>query len=252
MAAPRSSSAAAKAGTVALISSFHPSFLDFEHGIRVGHLEPSQRITQVLKHILVERHGVDMVCDRWGRGVYWQWICWVPKPNREAKPLSAGYNFGSAKFFITLDRDARILKSGLQIERAPAEAGAGEGSVFMQKDWDWHTLSRALRTKRFDESLRALFEDGFHVCAGPFSEMDEYTEENWDLKRCLKAMKLREASEWGGFQVFWPTPESELRLMKGHEIIEAIAAVFDEVVPLMQLCMYHPCLRSTDAAMSRR
>jgi hypothetical protein len=28
---------------------FRPEFLDFEKGIRVGHLAPDQRITQILK-----------------------------------------------------------------------------------------------------------------------------------------------------------------------------------------------------------
>ena len=34
------------------------------------------------------------VTDRWGRGVYWQWICWLPRANRQAKPVSHDVNFG--------------------------------------------------------------------------------------------------------------------------------------------------------------
>ena len=53
-------------------AAFRPEWIDFEHGIRVGNLEPHERITQILKHGLEQRHGVKFVTDRWGRGVHWQ------------------------------------------------------------------------------------------------------------------------------------------------------------------------------------
>jgi hypothetical protein len=51
---------------------FRPEWIDFERGIRVGNIEPHERITQILKFGLEKRHGVKFVTDRWGRGVYWQ------------------------------------------------------------------------------------------------------------------------------------------------------------------------------------
>ena len=51
---------------------FRPEWIDFEHGIRVGNLEPHERITQILKFHLESRHRTPFVTDRWGRGVYWQ------------------------------------------------------------------------------------------------------------------------------------------------------------------------------------
>jgi len=51
---------------------FRPEWIDFEHGIRVGNLEPHERITQILKFQLESRHRTPFVTDRWGRGVYWQ------------------------------------------------------------------------------------------------------------------------------------------------------------------------------------
>ena len=63
-------------------SGFERSFLDFDRGIRAGQLDPSQRITQIIKAVLIRRHGIDMICDRWGRGIFWQWICRVPRLNR--------------------------------------------------------------------------------------------------------------------------------------------------------------------------
>jgi len=55
-----------------------------------------------------------------GRGVYWQWICWLSRANREAKPTSSAYNFGCAKLFISVDKPGRVFQSGLQIERGQA------------------------------------------------------------------------------------------------------------------------------------
>ena len=96
---------------------FRPEWIDFEHGIRVGNLEPHERITQILKFQLESRHRTPFVTDRWGRGVYWQWICWLPRTNRLAKPLSSKVNFSCAKLFISADGDRKVFKSGLQVER---------------------------------------------------------------------------------------------------------------------------------------
>ena len=89
-------------------AAFRTSFIDFDRGIRMGHLEPEERITQIFKRLLADRFRCRVICDRWGRGVWWQWICWVPEPNRAAKPLSSTSNFSSAKFFVSVDREERI------------------------------------------------------------------------------------------------------------------------------------------------
>jgi hypothetical protein len=36
--------------------------------------------------------------------------------------------------------------------------------------------------------------------------------------------------------------EGEVRATAGPDLIDAIMAVFDEVAPAMNLCMYAPCL----------
>jgi len=51
---------------------FRPEWIDFDHGIRVGNLEPHERTTQILKYGLEQRHATPFVPDRWGRGVFWQ------------------------------------------------------------------------------------------------------------------------------------------------------------------------------------
>ena len=51
---------------------FRPEWIDFERGIRVGNLEPHERITQILKYGLEQKYETPFVTDRWGRGVFWQ------------------------------------------------------------------------------------------------------------------------------------------------------------------------------------
>lgn len=221
---------------------FRSEFLDFDRGIRVGHLEPSERITQLLKARLAERHGCRMLCDRWGRGVYWQWICWVPEPNRRAKPSSSGHNFASAKFFVAIDREGRTFQSGLQIERAPVRPPEDDWGIRVEKDWDWHVFRRALRGERLPRLIASLLREGFRVRVGPFESLTEFDRRAWDPAACLRRTRFS-PPEWGGFQLFWPMSEREVRDSAGEDIVDAVEAVFEAVAPAMQLCMFAPCLR---------
>ena len=226
-------------------SGFDPAFIDFDRGIRMGKLDPSQRITQIIKIALVERFAVDFICDRWGRGMYWQWICWVPRPNRDAKPLSSGYNFGSLKFFISADAESRVFKAGLQIERAPKKS-EGDG-VELEKDWDWNVMLKAMKDKRLPREISRLLKDGFRLRIGAFSSMKEYRRSSWNLQDCLRTARNFDAEEWGGFQLFWGIHDRDLRTMSGADIIETILAVFEELVPIANLCSFNPCLGSEES-----
>ena len=117
---------------------FRPEFLDFRRGIRVGNLEPQERITRILKLALESRYRQPFVTDRWGRGVYWQWICFLPRANRLAKPESNHINFGCAKFFLMVDTDERLFKCGMQVERGYLRAPRGFPQCRLRPDWDWH------------------------------------------------------------------------------------------------------------------
>ena len=225
-------------------SRFQNSFVDFDHGIRVGHLDPEARITQIMKAILIERHGIDMVCDRWGRGIYWQWICWVPKPNRAAKPASSNFNFASAKFFVSVDREERAFQTGMQIERAPKVASRDPSAVLLDKDWDWHVLLKSLAEQPFARGVQRLLREGFKVRVGAFSSLFQYNSKNWDAAECRRRAGRFSPHEWGGFQLFWSMNEKEVRQASGPEIVQAAAAVFDEVSPIMNRCMYKPCLKT--------
>jgi hypothetical protein len=222
---------------------FRSEYLDFERGIRVGHLAVEARLTQILKRRLTDRYGVRMLCDRWGRGVYWQWLCWVPEPNKRAKPLSAGHNFGSTKFYATIDRVQRVFHAGMSVERAPQPPPAPWVPT-VEKDWDWHVLLGALHEAALPRHLSPLLGEGFRIRVGAYASPTEYDQHTWDLSACRRQAQRFSATEWGGFQLFWPMPEHEVRATSGPDLVEAIMAVFAAVAPVMNLCMYAPCLHA--------
>ena len=225
---------------------FRTEWIDLDRGIRVGNLEPHERITQILKYNLTRRHEQTFTVDRWGRGEYWQWICWVPRPNRDAKPISSDVNFGCAKFYITADRDGRTFESGMQIERAPLKPRGDYPRMKLEDDWDWHVLMRSLRKGGAleRELQRLVCEDDFIVHVGSFGGMTAFDKTDFTgaaaVKRACRAM---DDGEWGGMQLYYPMPEKELRATGGRELVDAILAVYEELVPVMNLCMGLPCLK---------
>ena len=235
-----------------VVPAFKREFLDFERGIRMGNLEPHERITQIIKYHLVERHGQDFIIDKWGRGVYWQWICWIVRANREAKPLSSGYSFGCAKFFISIERDdERAVTAGLQIERARVRRGRGPvDGVCVADDWDFHRLLKGLRkgTPLEAELRRLLTVEGFtaHV-GGTHSGESTFRGRRWGgVAAIRRACRTIPEDAWGWFQLYYPIPEKELDAMSGSEIVAAILAIFDEVTGAMNQVMQEPYLKGSD------
>jgi hypothetical protein len=224
-------------------AAFRTEWIDFERGIRVGHLEPHERITRILKSCLEERHRTPFVTDRWGRGVFWQWICWLPRANRTAKPLSNKVNFGCAKLFISADRDLRVFKAGLQVERgfiAGPEAARDWG---LRDDWDWHRLVRQCRKgSTLDRELcRLLHEDEFAAEVGDWEDNAVFTASNFrSAGQLANVVRKCPPRRWAGFQLYHPMPEAELRTCSGHELVEAVCSVFLAVVPAMNCCMQVP------------
>jgi hypothetical protein len=219
---------------------FRTEFLDFQRGIQVGHLEPHQRITQILKLSLEENYRQPFVTDRWGRGVYWQWICFLPKANRAAKPISSHVNFGCSKFFVMIDRDQNIFKSGFQVERGFIRAPKDYRDCQLRNDWDWHRLIRALEVKSgFYEQLRRLVQtEGFRVHGGSWDVPSEYIRSNFPSRRqLLRCLNRAQQKHWSGFQVYYPMTAEEVQSSTGADLVEAVLAVFREVTPLMNQCM---------------
>jgi hypothetical protein len=186
------------------------------------------------------------VIDKWGRGRYWQWICWLPRANREAKPRSSGYNFSCAKFFISAEREEREFQAGLQIERAPLGTGRGPvREVCAADDWDYYRLLAGLKqgSPLAKQIERLVVKEGFTATAGAFGDMKVFRKRTWaGLSAIRSACRRMSEDEWGGFQLYYPLGEKELDTMDGGEIVAATLAIFDEVTPAMNLVMQEPYL----------
>jgi len=188
---------------------FRPEWIDFERGLRVGNLEPHERITRILKHHLEQTYATPFVTDRWGRGVYWQWICWLPRANREAKPLSHDVNFGCAKLFIATARNPDVFKSGLQIERGYAAGPEPYPGCLLRKDWDWNRLMKqcAAGTPLDAELNRLLKREGFVVEVWQLGSQRRVHGEDFQVSppNPRRGQRLLGAG-MVGFQLYYPMP----------------------------------------------
>lgn len=237
------------AGEIPTGDAFRTEWIDFTRGIRVGNLEPHERVTQILKYHLEQRYGTPFITDRWGRGEYWQWICWLPKANRAAKPISNTVNFGCAKLFITADNNPAVFKSGLQIERGYAAGPEPYPGCLLQPDWDWHRLVRQCRAGSIlDRELKRLLRDGFVAEIGDWEANAVFNAGNF-----RSAQQIRDAIQdyptraWVGFQFYYPMPGRELQSCSGYELIKAVCGIFSEVVPAMNACMQVPLVAESPA-----
>lgn len=222
---------------------FRPEWIDFTHGIRVGNLEPHERITQILKYHLESRHHTPFITDRWGRGVFWQWICWLPRANRAAKPVSNKVNFGCAKLFISADAGRKVFKSGLQVERGYASGPEADQPWGLRKDFDWHRLVKQCREGTvFDRELRRLVKKEGFVATVIGEQPGGGLVEQKTITTTQVRAALRKCSPqfWAGFQLYYPMPEREVRACTGYELVQSVAGVFEEVIPAMNACMDVP------------
>ena len=220
---------------------FRPDFLDFQRGIRVGNLEDNERITRILKLALEARYQQPFVTERWGRGVFWQWIGYLPRANRSAKPLSSHVSFGCSKFFLTVDTEDKLFKCGLQIERGYLRPPAESRECRLRSDWDWHRLLKGLTPKSpLERELRRLvLREGFKIYAGSWEAgPEDYSKSNFPSNtRLRRVLKAAPGNHWAGFQLYYPMREEEVRSATGVDLVESMLAVFSEVMPAMNLCM---------------
>ena len=229
---------------------FKPEYLDFARGIRVGNLEPHERITRILKAGLETRYGQEFVTERWGRGVFWIWIGYLNRLNRNAKPLSSHVSFGCSKFFVTIDAEDRLFKCGLQVERGYLRAPADARECRLRSDWDWQRLVKALTPRgALERELKRLTRDGFMVHAGSWSAPHEYSHKTLPGAAALRrALARAPGNDWCGFQLYYPMTADDVSRMSGPDLIETMMAVFDEVTPAMNLTMQVPLAREATSA----
>ena len=220
---------------------FRSEFLDFRRGIHVGNLEENERITRILKLALEARYRQGFVTERWGRGVYWQWIGFVPRANRDAKPLSSRVSFGCSKFFLSVESGEKVFKTGLQVERGYLKGPPAARGCELRADWDWHRLMKGLRPGSLleRELRRLILREGFSLFAGGWEEgTPTLTRANFPgVAKLRRLIATAPGSQWAGFQLYYPMTEEEVRGATGVDLVESMLAVFDEVTPLMNLTM---------------
>jgi hypothetical protein len=220
---------------------FRPEFLDFQRGIHVGNLNDHERITRILKLALEARYGQPFVTERWGRGVYWHWIGYLPRANRLAKPISSHVSFGCSKFFLLADTGERALKFGLQIERGYEKAPREYRHCQLGPDWDWHRLLAALkpRSAMASELKRLVCREGFLLHAGSWEGAAmPFSKANYPGPLKLRqVLETAPKNRWAGFQVYYRMSERDVRGTTGLDLVESMRAGYCEVVPALNLCM---------------
>ncbi len=219
---------------------FLPEYLDFQRGIRVGNLEDHQRITRILKLAIEEMYNESFVTERFGRGVFWQWIGFLPRSNRAAKPVSSDVSFGCSKFFLTIDSEDRVFKCGFSVERGYRQAPQDSNKFELKPDWDWHRLIKALKpaSPMEKELKRLVVREGFGIEAGNWEDRKSMPKGKLpEMTKLRKTLQGAAADSWAGFQVYYPMLEKEVRESSGIDLVESMLAVFREVTPAMNLCM---------------
>ncbi len=220
---------------------FRPEYLDFRRGIRVGNLEDNERITRILKLGLESRYAQPFVTERWGRGVYWQWIGYLPRANREAMPLSSRVSFGCSKFFLSVDTEEKLFKCGMQVERGYMKAPRANRECRLQSDWDWHRLLHSLhpRSTMERELKRLVLREGFMLHGGSWETAPAcFSRDSFpSLQELRRLLETAPATHWAGFQLYYPMSEDEVHASTGPDLVESMLAIFREVTPAMNLCM---------------
>jgi hypothetical protein len=219
---------------------FQPEYLDFQKGIRVGNLDDNQRITRILKLALEARYREAFVTERFGRGVHWQWIGFLPRANRSAKPISSNVSFGCSKFFITIDGDEQVFKCGFSVERGMIRPPPEFPKIGLKPDWDWHRLLSALKPSgaMHHELKRLVQREGFLIDAGGWDDRKPLTKSNFpSMAKLKKILEDAPGASWAGFQVYYAMREKEAHSSTGIDLVESMMAIFEEVTPVMNLCM---------------
>ncbi len=222
---------------------FRPEFLDFRRGIRVGRLQDHERITRLLKLALEERYRQPFLTERWGRGVYWQWIGFLTRANRDAKPLSSAASFGCAKFFVMMDTEEERFKCGMQVERGYLKAPPERRRCRLAQDWDWRRLIRALAPHSVLEREldRLVRREEFWIHAGNWDQGEAFYRAKYPGVRAVRrAAEGAPANCWAGVQIYYPMTREEVRASSGPDLIESMLAVFEELRPAMNVCMQTP------------
>lgn len=222
-------------------SAFRAEWVEAGRGIRVGHLRPEERLTQILKFRLREIFGQDFLVDRWGRGSVWSTVWFVPRPNRIAKGYPGAGHFSSAKFYVGTHAGADDVRAGFHIE-----SGLGRSPDHPEYErapnWDWNRFLAALRgNDALDAELRRLVRrDGFRVSLG-FFERDALAPETFQGSRTLlRAVRRMDRDAWIGVLVDYGWSDEEIQSTGGPGFVDAVVAVCLELAGVMNAALEIP------------
>jgi hypothetical protein len=161
---------------------------------------------------------------------------------------------GSPKLFISAEREQRVFKSGLQIERDYAVGPESYPGCLLKDDWDWHRLmAQCAAGSELDKELhRLLKREGFVVEVGNFESNAVFTKKSFKSVRQIRdAAKNYSQREWAGFQLYYPMTEGEVHDCSGYELVQAICGIFSEVTAAMNACMQVPLATSPEVGATR-
>lgn len=219
---------------------FRPEFLDFKRGIRVGNLQDNERITRILKLAIEDAYQESFVTERYGRGVFWQWIGFLSRSNRSAKPVSSSVSFGCSKLFITIDGRDRLFKCGFSVERGFKKPPSQFPQCELQPDWDWYRLQKQCRpgSALYREFKRLVGREGFFIDAGNWDDPVTFSKKTLpEPEKLRKVLGKAPGDSWAGFQVYYPMKQKDVSTTNGIDLIESMLAIFREVTPAMNCCM---------------
>ncbi|MDP3981306.1 MAG: hypothetical protein Q8Q33_07840, partial [Chlamydiota bacterium] len=189
---------------------FQPSFIDFKKGIRVGHLDENARLSRILKNALHEIFGEVFLVDRWGRGVYWEYIWFTPQRSWKKKNIKGRGHFESAKFFVGLDSKLKEFRAGIHIESGYTRS-VEEPRYQRNDQWDWNRMMKTLKGNTHLHAIlkQLINEEQFRLQIG-FSE-DRSIYDCWDgPKNILKEIQKRLCENWVVVQFFHAYSKQDL------------------------------------------
>jgi hypothetical protein len=224
---------------------FKSEWIDFKNGIRIGHLEPEQRITQILKAELLRLYQEDFLVDHWGRGVYWAYIWFCPRKNLKIKNFKGKGQFPSAKYFIGLDSDRQKFVTGFYVESGYSVHE--EPRFQRQPDWDWNRFIEKLKSDSdFEKELRLLIQkEGFELAIGFEEDLCIFSGSNYSgPEPIIQEIEKRLRDNWVVVQIYFPFTEKDIKAMDGSEIVQAVLGTWQETSGMMNMFLQIPLIIS--------
>ena len=89
------------------------------------------------------------------------------------------------------------------------------------------------------ELKRLVLREGFAVAAGGWAQgLETFSKTDFPtMPKLRKILQTAPPKDWGGFQLYYPMSEEEVKGSTGVDLVESMLAVFREVTSAMNLTM---------------